>query len=76
MVDEKILKLREELNNSIKYEKDYEKIYKLSIDLDRLITEYYNAKLKQMMKVWEKFSNNPPAQYVPEDYCYQLLQIW
>ncbi|MCL2341503.1 MAG: Spo0E family sporulation regulatory protein-aspartic acid phosphatase [Firmicutes bacterium] len=51
MVDEKILKLREELNNSIKYEKDYEKIYKLSIDLDRLITEYYNAKLKQMMKV-------------------------
>ena len=53
MVDEKILKLRRELNDSIKEGKDYDKIYELSIKLDKVITEYYNAKLKQMVRVWE-----------------------
>ena len=51
MVDEKILKLRRELNESIKYGQNYDEIYELSIKLDKVITEYYNAKLKQMVRV-------------------------
>lgn len=46
MIDEEILELRRKLDESIKTEKDYEKIYRLSIELDELITKYYNKKLK------------------------------
>lgn len=42
MLDEKICKLREQLNDSILNNKDYSTIYKLSTDLDKLIYEYYN----------------------------------
>ena len=35
----------EELEESIKTEKDYDEIYKISIELDELITKYYNGKL-------------------------------
>lgn len=45
MINKKILKLREELNNSIINGEDYETIYKLSIELDELITEYYKEKI-------------------------------
>ena len=51
MVDEKILKLRKELNNSIKDGKSYDKIYELSIELDKVISEYYNAMLKQRIRI-------------------------
>ena len=44
MLDEKICKLREELNNSILENKDYKIIYKISTDLDELIYEYYKSK--------------------------------
>ena len=44
MIDEKICKLREELNNSILENKDYKIIYKISTDLDELIYEYYKSK--------------------------------
>lgn len=44
MLDEKICKLRNELNMSIIQEKDYEIIYNLSIKLDKLIAEYYKTK--------------------------------
>ena len=44
MLDEKICKLREELNNSILENKDYKIIYKISTDLDELIYEYYKIK--------------------------------
>lgn len=44
MLDEKICKLREELNNSILENKDYKIIYKISTDLDELIYEYYKGK--------------------------------
>ena len=47
MIHEKILILRKKLDESIKSEKDYEIIYKLSIELDELIAEYYNSKLKE-----------------------------
>ena len=44
MLDEKICKLIEELNNSILENKDYKIIYKISTDLDELIYEYYKSK--------------------------------
>ena len=42
MLDEEILELRRKLNESITNEKNYEKTYRLSIELDKLITKYYN----------------------------------
>lgn len=47
MINKEILKLREELNNSIINGADYEVIYKLSIELDELITEYYKEKVEK-----------------------------
>lgn len=41
MLNEEICKLREELNNSIINGEDYEKTLKISVELDRLIAEYY-----------------------------------
>ena len=40
--NEEINKLREKLNESIINNEDYEIIYNLSIELDKLIAEYYN----------------------------------
>lgn len=45
MLNKQILRLREELNNSIINGADYEVIYKLSIELDELITEYYKDQI-------------------------------
>ena len=42
MLNDEIRKKREELNRSIEENKDYDYIYKLSIELDELIAEYYN----------------------------------
>ena len=41
MLNDEICKLREKLNNSIASGEDYSVIYKLSIELDELIAEYY-----------------------------------
>ena len=41
MLNEKICKLREKLDESIKKGSDYSIIYQLSIELDELIAEYY-----------------------------------
>ena len=41
MLEEKIKNLREKLNKSIENDEKYEKIYKLSIELDELIAIYY-----------------------------------
>lgn len=41
MIEEKIKKLREKLNQCITNDEKYEKIYKLSVELDELIAEYY-----------------------------------
>ena len=46
MLDDKICKLREELNNSIVTGKDYSITYGLSIALDDLIAEYYKIQLE------------------------------
>ncbi len=41
MLEEKIKNVREKLNKSIENDEKYEKIYKLSIELDELIAIYY-----------------------------------
>ena len=45
MLNDEICKLREELNNSIISGQDYDVTYKLSVELDKLIAEYYKIKL-------------------------------
>lgn len=42
MLEEEIKRKRKELNNSIENSGEYEEIYRLSIELDELITEFYN----------------------------------
>lgn len=41
MLNDEICKKRDELNKSIKNNEDYDKIYKLSVELDELIVKYY-----------------------------------
>ena len=58
MLDEEILELRRKLDESITKEKDYNKTYRLSIELDDLISKYYN---KQLMKIpnesiWKRYN--------------------
>ena len=48
MLDEEILELRRKLNESIANDKDYNNTYKLSVELDNLITKYYNKNLKKV----------------------------
>ena len=50
MLNDKICKLREELNNSILTGQDYSITYGLSIELDELIAEYYKVELNNMVK--------------------------
>ena len=50
MLNEKICKLREELNNSILTGQDYSVTYELSIELDKLIAEYYHVELDRSIK--------------------------
>ena len=47
MVNKQILKLREKLNNSIINGEKYEVIYKLSVELDELITQYYKEQIER-----------------------------
>ncbi len=44
MLNDEIRKKREELNKSIEENKNYEYIYKLSVELDELIAEYYKTR--------------------------------
>ena len=50
MIDKQILKLREELNNSIINGEDYETIYKISVELDELIAEYYKKEFENLLE--------------------------
>lgn len=50
MLNEEICKLRDKLNKSIENGDDYSITYKLSIELDELIAQYYN-KLKDKEKI-------------------------
>lgn len=59
MLDEEILELRQKLDESITNEKNYDKTYRLSIELDKLISKYYNKKLmrKANTDIWKNVSN-------------------
>ena len=55
MLEEKIMRKREELNESIESNSKYEDVYKLSVELDNLITEFYKEskdkeKVKRILK--------------------------
>ncbi len=53
---ERINKLRDKLNKSIEENEDYSIIYKLSVELDKLIAEYYeneNKYLQNKRKYYE-----------------------
>lgn len=44
MINDEICKLRDKLNKSIENGEDYDVIYKLSVELDELIAQFYNEK--------------------------------
>lgn len=46
-IDDRINVLRQKLNELIEYNQDYEQIYNLSLELDKLILEYS----KQVIKI-------------------------
>ena len=46
MLNDEICKLRDKLNESITRGEDYKIIYKLSVELDELIAEYYRKSVK------------------------------
>ena len=50
MLNDEICKLREKLNNSIINGDDYEITYKISVELDELIAEYYRIELDLAQK--------------------------
>ena len=47
MLNDEICQLRDKLNNSIASGDDYSITYKLSIELDELIAQYYRTKAKE-----------------------------
>ena len=55
MIEEKIQRKRKQLNESIEKNKKYEDVYKLSVELDELIAEFYKeAKEKKSHKELKK----------------------
>lgn len=51
MLEEKIKRKRKQLNESIENNREYEDVYKLSVELDDLITEFYReSKEKEKTK--------------------------
>ena len=52
MLNDEIRKKREELNRSIEENKSYDEIYKISVELDELISEYYKInETKEEVKI-------------------------
>ena len=50
MLNDEICKVRNKLNKSIEEEKDYEEIYKISVELDELIAKFYSKKIGNKIK--------------------------
>lgn len=53
MLNDEICKKRDELNKSIENNDNYDKIYKISVELDELIAKYYmteDSKDKELEK--------------------------
>ena len=59
MLNEEICKLRDELNECILTEKNYNEVYKLSVKLDELIAKYYmNGKSSSFSgKKWKVYKH-------------------
>ncbi len=59
MLNDEICKKRDELNKSIENNDDYDKIYRISVELDELIAKYYmteDSKDKELEKKVNKKS--------------------
>lgn len=54
MLNDEICRLREKLNKSIENNEDYNITYQLSVELDKLIEEYYGITKKTGKIVGEK----------------------
>ncbi len=55
MLEEKILEKRKELNESIEKNKNYDMTYRLSVELDELIAQFYGeTKEKNQKRTKEK----------------------
>lgn len=50
MLNDEICKKRDELNKSIENNEEYNKIYKLSVELDDLISQYYKEQQKRVQE--------------------------
>jgi hypothetical protein len=50
MIEDEIKRKRKELNESIEKNDKYENVYKLSIELDDLITEFYKESQERKQK--------------------------
>lgn len=51
MIEDKIKRKRKQLNESIEKNKNYDDVYRLSVELDELITEFYKeSKRKEETK--------------------------
>ena len=50
MIEEEIRKKRKQLNESIENNKQYEDVYKLSVELDDLIAEFYKESKEKKTK--------------------------
>ena len=51
MLNDEICNLRDKLNYSIASGEDYSVTYKLSVELDELIAQFYRNKLKEKEKI-------------------------
>ena len=58
MLNDKICKKREELNKSIEEKKSYDEIYKISVELDKLIAEYYQLTKNKWKIIGNQVSDN------------------
>lgn len=54
MLNDEICKKRDELNKSIENNDDYDKIYRISVELDELIAKYYMTDESKDKKLEEK----------------------
>ena len=66
MLKEEICRLRERLNDSIVNGNDYSETYKLSVELDQLIAEYYKIELNlnQKKKIKKNIKKKIVAKYL------------
>lgn len=54
MLNDEICKKRDELNESISNNDDYDKIYRISVELDELIAKYYMTEDSKDKKLEKK----------------------